>query len=438
MKFNRLTLAAALFLGAGGAGAQSLSTLVNDARAFDAAVLSAKIAWDAAKLRIDQSQAGLGPTASLAAGVSRQNSDIFPGSLDRSSARQGATVSASYPLWRPANRVTVTQAERSAEIAKIAYEAAEQDLIVRVTQAYFDVLGAQDTMTFVRAQKAAVAEQLAAAKRNFEVGTSTITDSREAQARFDLVIAQEIAAENDLRVKQANLSQLVGKSASPSGLADKVALPNPQPNDITAWVQAMEDNHPGIRQARLALDLAKLETEKAKLAEKPTVDLTGSYDISTNYGSTAYQRNGFPNTRTYGVGVSMNMPLWTGGATQNRIKETLALEEKARADLDAARRNVATATRTAFFGVQSGLGQAKALEAAEASSQSALDANKLGYQVGVRINIDVLNSQSQLFQTKRDLAKAKYDVIVGNIRLRQANGTLQMADVEAMSTLLKR
>ena len=167
-----------------------------------------------------------------------------------------------------------------------------------------------------------------------------------------------------------------------------------------------------------------------------TVDLTGSYDASFNYGTTG--TSGTPHSRTLGVGISMSMPLFTGGATQNRIKETLALEEKARADLDVVRRNVATGVRTAFFGVVSGLGQVKALEAAEASSQSALDANKLGYQVGVRINIDVLNSQSQLFQTKRDLAKARYDVIVGGLRLRQANGTLQMADVETVNTLIKK
>jgi outer membrane protein len=132
------------------------------------------------------------------------------------------------------------------------------------------------------------------------------------------------------------------------------------------------------------------------------------------------------------------MPLYTGSATQNRIQETVALEDKARNDLDAAQRNVAQATRTAFFGVQSGLGQIKALEAAEASSQSALDANKLGYQVGVRINIDVLNSQSQLFQTKRDLAKARYDVLLGQLKLSQAAGVLKLEDLQKINDLLQK
>jgi outer membrane protein len=140
------------------------------------------------------------------------------------------------------------------------------------------------------------------------------------------------------------------------------------------------------------------------------------------------------NTAT--IGVLFNMPLFAGFATQNRIRETLSLEEKARADLESTRRAIAQAVRTAFFGVVSGQGQVKALEAAEASSQSALDANRLGYQVGVRINIDVLNSQSQLFQTKRDLALARYNVLLGQLKLRQANGTLAPEDLTRLNTLL--
>ena len=143
-------------------------------------------------------------------------------------------------------------------------------------------------------------------------------------------------------------------------------------------------------------------------------------------------------TRAATVGVSFNMPLFAGYAIQNRVKETLALEEKARSDLDGARRAVSQFTRSAFFGVQSGQGQVKALEAAEASSQSALEANQLGYQVGVRINIDVLNAQSQLYQTKRELAQARYNVLLGTLKLRQATGTLTEADVQRIDALLAK
>ena len=313
---------------------------------------------------------------------------------------------------------------------------AEQDLLVRVSQAYFDVLAAQDSLAFVRAQKAAVAEQLASAKRNFEVGTSTITDTREAQARYDLVIAQEIAAENDLRVKKIALDQLVGKAETqPSPLAVPVGLPELQPNDANAWVEQAESNHPAIQQARLGVDVAELETEKAKAGHKPTVDAVASYNITRNQnGNTTSSLNSRSNIAT--IGVNLTLPLFAGFATQNRIRETLALEEKARADLEATRRAVTQGTRTAFLGVVSGMGQVKALEAAEASSQSALDANRLGYQVGVRINIDVLNSQSQLFQTKRDLAQARYNVLLNNLKLRQANGTLKPEDLQTINALV--
>lgn len=183
--------------------------------------------------------------------------------------------------------------------------------------------------------------------------------------------------------------------------------------------------------------MARLETEKAEANRKPTIDLTAGYNIQRNVNgnstSTADSRIALST-----VGVQFNMPLFAGFATQNRIKETLALEDKARNDLEGARRAVAQGTRTAYFGVVSGLGQVKALEAAEASSQSALDANKLGYTVGVRINIDVLNAQSQLYQTKRDLAKARYDVLVGSLKLRQANGTLKPTDIDPINALLLR
>jgi len=249
------------------------------------------------------------------------------------------------------------------------------------------------------------------------------------------VLAQEIAAENDLRVKRIALDQLTGKSGTtPRLLATPVAITAVTPDDVTRWVSQSEDAHPSIRQAQLALELAQLETKKAKAANLPTLDLTGSYNVTLNNGTASSQLDYRSNVA--GIGLSFNLPLFAGYAIQNRIKETLALEDKARSDLDTSKRGVAQATRVAFFGVQSGLGQVKALEAAETSSQSALDANKLGYQVGVRINIDVLNSQSQLYDTKAKLAKARYDVLVGGLRLRQANGTLKAEDIQVVNSLL--
>jgi outer membrane protein len=417
--------------------AQSLVDLYASARAFDASYLSARLQYDANLARADQARANILPTAGLSAGATRTDLAINPATtLNRAFNNQTATLNASQPLYRPGNWATYEQGKKQLDQARSQLDTAEQDLIVRTSQAYFDVLASQDSLTFVKAQKAAVAEQLASAQRNFEVGTATITDSREAQARYDLVLAQEIAAENDLRVKKLALDQLVGKAETqPRGLAAPLVLPAIVPIDVNAWVLQSETVHPGIRLAQSNFDIAKLEVDKAEAGHKPTLDLVASYGGNRNPSGTVTNPAGTRSTSTV-VGLNFNVPLFAGFATQNRVRETLSLSDKARTDLEGARRTVALSTRTAFFGLLSGQGQVKALEAAELSSQSALDANKLGYQVGVRINIDVLNSQSQLFQTKRDLARARYDVLVGGLRLRQASGTLTPDDLQAINGLL--
>jgi outer membrane protein len=431
-----LTLSLAAFL-TGQAQAQSLVQLYEAAKGYDAAFKSAQAQYQANLSKAEQAKALLRPTAGLGATVSESDfNNLTSTNVDARYGTRTATLSASQPLFRPANMAGYQQGMKQVGLAQAQLKAAEQELIVRVSQAYFEVLTAQESLAFVKAQKTAVSEQLAAAKRNFEVGTSTITDTREAQARFDLVTAQEIAAENDLRVKKLALDQSVGTpNTQPVPLKSGANLNATVTGSADTWAQQAADQSPSVEQARIGLEVAQLETEKAKAGHMPTLDLTASY------GGTRF-RNGNLTSRvdnnTATIGLSFNLPLYAGHATQNRIQETVALEEKARNDLEGAQRTVAQATRTAYFGVQSGLGQVKALEAAEASSQSALDANKLGYQVGVRINIDVLNSQSQLFQTKRDLAKARYDVLLGQMKLRQAAGVLKVEDVQSISALLQK
>jgi len=229
------------------------------------------------------------------------------------------------------------------------------------------------------------------------------------------------------------LDDTVGqREVAPKPLLGAVNMDGLQSGSIESWVAQSAQDNGNLAQARIAKEVARLEIAKAKAALRPTLDLVGSYGMTRYRNGAATQ----PNTNAATIGLAFNLPLYTGQATQNRIKETVALQDKAQSDLEAAQRTVAQATRAAFLGVQSGLSQVKALQAAEASSQSALDANKLGYQVGVRINIDVLNSQSQLFQTKRDLAKARHDVLLGQLRLKQAAGVLQASDLQALNPLL--
>ena len=436
MRFLPITLAISAAF-AGSAQAQSLMSLYETARGYDAAYKAAQSQYTANLSKGDQAKALLLPTIGLSANVNKTEVELLAAAQTVTSQSKAATLSASQPLYRPANFATYQQGMRQLELASVQLKAAEQDLMVRLSQAYFDVLVSRESLDFVKAQKVAVAEQLAAAKRNFEVGTSTITDTREAQARYDLVLAQEIAADNDLRIKRLALNQLVGlNNIEPKSLSSKAKLSGPDAQSLEQWVQQSAEQNPSVIQSLAALEIAKLETSKAEAGHKPTLDLVAGY-TPTRYKNGKGINSSQVDTNTNSVTLSFNMPLFAGFATQNRIKETVALEDKARSDLDAAERNVAQATRSAFFGLQSGLGQVNALQAAEASSQSALDANKLGYQVGVRINIDVLNSQSQLFQTKRDLAKARHDVLVGQLRLRQAAGVLKVDDVKNLDGLLR-
>ena len=449
--------------------AQNLVELYGMAKGYDASFQAAKSQYEANRFRADQGLAQIMPSVGLGLTATRSQVD-FRGDTPSSGAplapiptqtsylatpityaandgnpfkrwylQNNATLTATQPLYRPANLAVYRQAAKQLSQAYAQLVSAEQDLLIRVSQAYFDVLASQDSLTFVRAQKVAVAEQLASAKRNFEVGTATITDTREAQARYDLVLAQEIAADNDLRVKKLALDTLVGiKNASPKQLAKADQLNPTLPQDVEDWVKQSESSHPTVLNAQLALDIAQLEIERAKAGHKPTLDLQGSYSGTRSLGGTSISGSSSSNTHVVSPSLQlvMNVPLFAGFATENRYKETVMLEDKARQDLEASRRNVAQSTRTAYLGVVSGLGQVKALEAAETSSQVALDANKLGYSVGVRINIDVLNSQSQLFQTKRDLAKARYDVLVGSLKLRQASGLLKEDDLQSVNALL--
>ena len=447
--FRTLPLTTAVVLAfASHAQAQSLVEMYDAARSYDAGFISAKAQFEANLAKANQTLGGILPNIALSASATRTSFDFradsaaaaaaagVPATQQRLFGTGAAAVTLSQPIYRPAAWETYRQGGYLLQQAAAQYEAAEQDLLVRVSQAYFDVLTSEDSLASVQAQKTAVEEQLASAKRNFEVGTATITGVRDAQARFDLTNAQEIAANNDLRIKRLALDLAVGLSnTKPKRLANDSKLIAPPTEDVNSWVSQSETASPAVRQAQLALEIASREVNKANAGHKPTIDAQLSYaGVRNDSGSstTALASHIYNPS----AAIVLNMPLFAGFSTMYRVKETVALEDKARSDYENARRTTAQATRTAYFGLVSGLSQVKALEAAEASSQSALDANKLGYSVGVNINIDVLNSQSQLYQTKRDLAKARYDVLVGNLKLRQATGTLTPADLQPINDLL--
>jgi outer membrane protein len=435
-----LALAAGLLL-AGAAQAQSLQELYEAARGYDATYLATRNSADAAAARAAQAEALLRPSLGLTASGTQARSDP-PGAGSVNTRTLFAGLQGKYSVYNAANIPTIDKARRGHAAAQADLDLAEQDLIVRLATAYFDVLAAKEVLTTSRANKAGISEQLASAKRNFEVGTATITDTREAQARYDLAVAQELAADNDLRVKRVTLDQFVGRvGVEPKGLAVPVALPALPSENIDTWVAAADEQHPGVRKARLGLEVAQLDTQIARAGERPTLDATatlGGQNLHTSPAAVAAAQGGGGTSKSASVGLSLSYPLYTGGLTQNRIRETLVLEERARNDFDFARRRVAEDTRRAFYSVQSLKAQVSAFEAAESSTKLALEATQLGYKVGVRVNLDVLNAQTQLYSTQRDLAKARYDVVVNSLRLRQASGQLRPEDVAAANALLAR
>lgn len=426
--------------------AQSLVELYQAARGYDAAYLSAKAQADSTQYRAAQARGQRLPQVGVKGTVTRQHFDAdssiagaFPGittpSGDFAITNKTIALQARQSLYNRGISALIEQADQSLIAAEADLKSAEDDLLVRLSQAYFDVLAAKDVLTTAQANKSALNEQLASAKRNFEVGNATITDTREAQARFDLATAQEIAAMNDVTVKGITLDQLVGiQNVQPRPLMTPINLPPLEPADAEAWV-TLTPNSPTVRKAEVALEYARLETKKARAEHLPTADLVGTVsktDIDGNGPSTITSGAGTNAT----IAVEVNMALFAGFTTQNKIRETLTLEEKGERDLDNARRSVALATRQAFFGVQSGMAQVKALEAAESSAKLALEATQLGYRVGVRVNKDVLDATTQLTNTQKDLYKARYDVLVATTRLRQASGSLQAADLEGLNKLL--
>ncbi|MCX7157484.1 MAG: TolC family outer membrane protein [Rhodocyclales bacterium] len=423
-----------------------LLAVYRDALAYDAQYASARAALDAGREKLPQGRAGLLPTAGLSSNTTwnRQATAVRsepPTSSNTEYNSNGWSVSLSQPLFRWQNWVAYNQSELAVAQAEAQFGLARQELIVRAAQAYFDVLLAQDTLAVAQAQKIAIAEQLESAKRNFEVGTATITDSHEAQARYDLTSAQEIAALNDLSVKKQVLRSVIGKE--PEGLKNLkpgVQLARPQPDDINKWVEMAESASASVQIYQALYEIAQREIEKQRAGHYPTLDLVASRSRSRSSNTGSYALGAVrpgSDTDVHAIGLQLSLPIFAGGATVSRDREAVALKEKAASDLENARRTAALNARSAYLGVSSGLAQVQAYQAALTSSQSALDSNKLGYEVGVRINIDVLNAQSQLFDTRQKLAKARLDTLAALLKLKAAAGSLGEEDVAAINALLE-
>ncbi|MBU1775450.1 MAG: TolC family outer membrane protein [Gammaproteobacteria bacterium] len=441
MRHTKIAMSVLLALGLNPvAQAADLLDIYHAAQSQDAVFASARAARDAGQEKLTQGRALMLPSVNLTANTTRNDVTTTAGSPPSDSNAKynshGYGVSLVQPLFREQNWAMYVESDLQVMQSEAQYKLAEQDLVLRSAQAYFDVLIAQDSVQLAAAQKTAIAEQLEQAKRNFEVGTATITDTHEAQARYDLIVAQEIAAWSNLEVTRRSLQQLI--NAAPGQLdplGQRLALETPQPASVEQWVEDARLGNHQLTIARAADELADKEVDRNRGGHLPTVDLVANYNKShTDYNSTT---GGPADTRATSVGVQLNLPLFQGGATQSKWREAAANRERARHELDNATRNVELQTRQAYLGVVNGIAQVQALQQALKSSESLLEASKLGHEVGVRTNLDVLNAQQQAYSTRRDLYLAEYNFLLSQLRLKAAVGSLGEEDLKRGNQALK-
>ena len=442
MRFFRPVAVAvtALAVAMSSAYSADLLTLYQDAATQDPAVASAQAALLAARERVTQAEAANGFGAGINAGANANYFDLHARGFPNAATDRGyltASVSAyvNKPLIRPALIVAIEQARASLTLFEVSLAAAQMDVATRLSQAYFDVLLAQDNLTLVQAQKAAVGEQLAQAKRNFEVGTATIVDTNEAQARYDQVIAQEIAANNEVERTRYALRNVVGRyETNLKRLRSNAQVPAPNPSNMDAWVSRAETEAFGVRIAQQTLTVAEYDIKRAQTGLAWTLDATASVVHSQSTGGISTGIGTWVNSGV--VGVTFNWPFDVSGGANARIRETLALVDKSRNDIEAARRLASLGVRQSYLGVTSGVASVVAQQQALKSAETLLASTKLGLEVGVRTNLDVLNAQQQVTQVQRDLALARYNTLLNDLRLKAATGVLSEDDLRATNAYL--
>lgn len=437
MKFLQFVFA--VFIGVIGypvVQAADLMGIYQEALTQDPQYRSARAAYQAAEEKLPQGRAGFLPNITFSA--TRQVQEVetsFAGT--NIIQNRGLVLSATQPLFRMQNIVIYQQSKIEVSKADAQFVVAAQDLILRVAQAYFDVLDAQIDVEVAEAQKKAILIQLEQAKRNFEVGVSTIVDTNEAQARHDLIISQEIAARNALEIKKRTLQGIIDRFPENLVGTKEIAadLTNLRYSSMDEWVRVAEEKNFALKIQQAAYEIAQQDVKKVWAQHYPTVDLVAQYSDQTGVGG-AITGRGIDLT-SKSIGVQLNFPIFQGFSVQSQVREALALQNRALHDLENTRRNITLQIRQQYLNVTNGIAQVKALKQALISSQSQLDSTILGQQVGVRTEVDVLNVQQQLYSAKRDLAKAYHSYLMSRLRLSAEAGELDedtLTQINAMLT----
>ncbi|WNF46502.1 TolC family outer membrane protein [Pseudomonas sp. SG20056] len=413
--------------------ATDLVQAYREALQHDAQFAAAQAQYQAGIEQHIQRRAGLLPQLS----VDVQNTwnqtqyEVASGDVEYRQQNRTYSIQLAQPLFRWQNWVQYQQGRQLTALAASRQSIAYQELVLRVAEAYFNVLNAEDVLGAVMQLRAADAEQLASARKSFEIGNVSIADVHEAQASFDRVQAQTIKAQSDLELARHALARVMGRQPEHLlRLRPGIVLEVPQPNRVEDWVEAAIQRNFSVQAQELSLYIAGNEVRSRQAEHLPTLDLVASQNMNERPSL------GTERSESSSVGLRLSMPLYGGGRTSSSVREAQSLKIQAEAELEDARRAAAFAAREAWLGVAGGIAQIQALEAAMRSAQSAVDSNRLGYKVGVRISIDVLEVQSQLSDTQQQLSRARYDTMLSLLRLKAAAGSLGDADIREVNALL--
>ncbi len=387
--------------------------------------------------RRPQAISGFLPSANINATTTGNDQDIssqgFGASGKTKFNSNGYSLNVAQPLFRTDRYIQLRQASSLIKQADAELSSAQQDLMIRVSEAYFNVLAAEDSLEFAEAEKKSLSKQLDQAKQRFEVGLTAITDVQEAQAGYDLAVSQEIVAENEIDNTNERLRAITGEYMSHLiGLGEDMPLVNPQPEQIDTWTDTALEQNLDVLSARYAVDTAREEIRLQKTGHLPTLDLIARHDFNTSGG-----RFGSTSIRSTAVGLELNVPIYQGGFVSSKTREAHQRLEQQMQRLEQARRLAQRLTREAYLGVISGISQVKALNQAVISSQTALLSTQAGFEVGTRTAVDVVTSERATFQARRNYSRAKYDYIINTLKLKRAAGVLSTTDLSQVSEWLK-
>lgn len=420
--------------------ASSLIEIYQQALAHDPTLASALNANKAAQEIIEQGKALYRPTVTFNADANKYSTDIRyigrdlpPASSNYETYKYGVDVR--QPIYRKQNLVQMDQSKIQVSQADKLLHLTQQQLILRVTQAYFDVLIAQDKIDLIAAQKLAILSQLEQAKANFEVGTATITDVNESQARYDLVVAQEMANVNELQIAKRAIQALTGKVPQRLATVKSDLKTSQLEQGMDQWLQVAVASNLNVQIQQDAATFAEQEVQRLNAAHLPTLDAVASYTDSYANGSPSAFGSG-NELQTAAIGLQLQIPIYQGGAISSRVRQAVLNHQKAKDDIEIARTSAELETQRSYLNLSTSIAQVKAYEQALISSQSQVDSTKLGYEVGVRTSVDVLNAEQQYFLAKRDLLQSRYNYLLSIIRLKAASGMLAEADLQDINQQL--